>query len=292
VRAKVFVDGHLNAEIVGQSVQKLAALFGLKNVPAGARVIIGEVTKMGKEEVLSEEKLSPILAMYRASDFTDALGKAEYLLMFGGPGHTAALYTNYMNKEAQQAFGQTLKAVRLLVNTPASQGAIGDVYNFHLDPSLTLGCGSWGSTSVSSNVAPKHLLNVKSVIERRENMLWFRVPPKVYFKGGCLEVALGDLKGCTRAFVVTDKPLYDLGVANKVTDVLDELAIGHQVFYHVTPDPTLECIRAGLKEIVDYRPDVIIAIGGGSPMDAAKIMWLMVGLLLGVIRMGSICEGG
>lgn len=274
VRAKVIIDGRLNPNIVGQSIQKLAELFEIK-VPLGTKVIIGEVEGIGKHEALSEEKLCPVLAMYKAPTFEKAVDMADKLITFGGPGHTSVLYTNPLNREHIQHFGVVIKTVRILINTPAAQGAIGDLYNFHLDPSLTLGCGSWGSTSVSTNVGPQHLLNVKSVTERRENMLWFRVPPKIYFKGGCLEVALRELKGKHRAFIVTDKPLYDLGYAEKVTKVLDTVNVHHQVFYHVSPDPTLACIEEGLKEILEFKPDVIIALGGGSPMDAAKVMWLM-----------------
>lgn len=274
VRAKVIVNGRLNADIVGQSATKLAKLFGI-TVPAGTKVIIGEVNHIGKEEPLSEEKLSPILAMYRAPTFDDAVDMADALVTFGGPGHTSVLHTNPLNRAHIEQYGKRIKTVRVLINCPASQGAIGDLYNFHLEPSLTLGCGSWGSTSVSTNVGPNQLLNIKSVTERRENMLWFQVPPKVYFKGGCLEVALKELVGKKRAFIVTDKPLYDMGYATKVTKVLDEIKVHHQVFYRVSPDPTLACINDGLKEILEFKPDVIIALGGGSPMDAAKVMWLM-----------------
>ncbi len=274
VRDKIFINGKLNANIVGKNIEYLANLFDIQ-VPAGTKVIIGEITEIGKHEPLSEEKLSPVLAMYCSPTIEDAIDKAEQLVNFGGPGHTAVLYTNFNNATNVSLFHKKINTVRLLVNTPASQGAIGDLYNFHLDPSLTLGCGTWGSTSVSTNVTPKHLLNYKTVIERRENMLWFRVPPKIYFKGGCLETALLELKQRKRAFIVTDKPLYDMGYADKITKVLDSINVDHQVFYHVEPDPTLECIYKGLAEINDYKPDVIIAVGGGSPMDAAKIMWLL-----------------
>ncbi|GFR45832.1 hypothetical protein Agub_g7196 [Astrephomene gubernaculifera] len=274
VRAGVVVDGHLNPNIVGQSIPKLAELFGIK-VPAGTKVLIGEVDTIGSAEPLSQEKLCPILAMYKAKDFDNGLEMSHSLIMYGGAGHTSVLYTNPLNTAHIKAFQGKVKTVRILINTPASQGAIGDLYNFHLDPSLTLGCGTWGSTSVSTNVGPQHLINIKTVTARRENMLWFRVPPKIYFKGGCLEVALRDLAGKSRAFIVTDKPLFDLGYADKITHILDGINVHHQVFYHVTPDPTLACIEAGLKEILEFKPDVIIAMGGGSPMDAAKIMWLM-----------------
>ncbi|GIM11511.1 hypothetical protein Vretimale_14988 [Volvox reticuliferus] len=274
VRAGVLIDGRLNPNIVGQSIPKLAELFGIK-VPQGTRVLIGEVEALGDSEPLSQEKLCPILAMYKAPSYEHAVHIAHSLIMYGGAGHTSVLYTNPLNKAHIELFESTVKTVRILINTPASQGAIGDLYNFHLDPSLTLGCGTWGSTSVSSNVGPQHLINIKTVTSRRENMLWFRVPPKIYFKGGCLEVALRDLVGKQRAFIVTDKPLFDLGYADKVTNILDTINVHHQVFYHVTPDPTLACINAGLSEILEFKPDVIIAMGGGSPMDAAKIMWLM-----------------
>jgi acetaldehyde dehydrogenase/alcohol dehydrogenase len=274
VRDKIFINGKLNADIVGKSVNYLAQLFDIQ-VPEGTKLIIGEVKDIGKHEPLSEEKLSPVLAMYSSPTIEDAVNKAEQLVSFGGPGHTAVLYTNFTNTKSVSLFHKKINTVRLLVNTPASQGAIGDLYNFHLDPSLTLGCGTWGSTSVSTNVTPKHLLNYKTVIERRENMLWFRVPPKIYFKGGCLETALLELKGRKRVFIVTDKPLYDMGYTEKITKVLDGINVNSQIFYHVEPDPTLACIQQGLQEINEYKPDVIIAIGGGSPMDAAKIMWLL-----------------
>ncbi|EFN53515.1 hypothetical protein CHLNCDRAFT_58567 [Chlorella variabilis] len=274
VRSTLIVDGRLNADVVGQSAVKLAEIFGL-TVPEWTRVLVGEVDRIGKDEPLSEEKLCPLLAMYRARDFDDAVQKADRLVMLFGAGHTSVLYTSPLNRARIERFTRAIKTVRVLVNTPSSQGAIGDLYNFHLDPSLTLGCGSWGSTSVSTNVGPRHLLNIKSGIERRENMLWFRVPPKVYFKGGCLEPALRELKGKRRAFIVTDKPLFDLGYADQVTRILDTVNIQYQVFYHVAPDPTLACIREGLSEMNEFRPDVIIALGGGSPMDAAKVMWLM-----------------
>lgn len=274
VRETIFVNGRLNANIVGKDVKYLASLFDIQ-VPAGTKLIIGEITEIGKHEPLSEEKLSPLLAMYSSPTIEDAVDKAEQLVNFGGPGHTAVLYTNFTNTKSVSLFRAKINTVRLLVNTPASQGAIGDLYNFHLDPSLTLGCGTWGSTSISTNVTPKHLLNYKTVIERRENMLWFRVPPKIYFKGGCLETALLELKGKKSVFIVTDKPLYDMGYVDKITKVLDTINVDAQVFYHVEPDPTLECIYKGLAEINDYKPDVIVAIGGGSPMDAAKVMWLL-----------------
>lgn len=275
VRKSVIVDGRLNANIVGQSVEKLSSMFGLKNVPSSSRVIICEIDRIGTTEPLSYEKLCPILSMYKATSIEEAIAMAGNLVEFGGPGHTSVLYTKHDNVKNIKLFTEHMKTVRVLINTPASQGAIGDLYNFHLDPSLTLGCGTWGSTSVSANVTPKHLLNIKTVTERKENMLWFRVPPKVYFKGGCLEVALRDLAHKKRCFIVTDKPLFDLGICTEVVKILESMGIVHQTFYHVTPDPTLAVIDNGLSEMRDFKPDVIIAIGGGSPMDAAKIMWLL-----------------
>jgi len=274
VRSKIQVDGHINADIVGQSVENLANIFGIK-VPKGARLLFGEIDTIGNQEPLSTEKLSPILGFYRAKTFEEATKMAVDLITFGGPGHTSVLYTSSLNRRNIEYFQKYMNTVRILINTPASQGAIGDLYNFHLDPSLTLGCGSWGGTSLSSNVAPKHLLNYKTVSERRENMLWFRVPPKIYFKPGCLEVALQEFKNKKRVFVVTDKPLFDMGVSRKVTDLLDVMKVQHQTYYHVAPDPTIAIIHEGLREVLSFQPDVIIAIGGGSPMDAAKIMWLL-----------------
>ncbi|GBG00655.1 hypothetical protein Rsub_13389, partial [Raphidocelis subcapitata] len=269
VRSKMFVDGRLNPDMVGQSAYGLGKLFGV-NVPKRFKVLIGEIEKIGDDEPLSHEKLSPLLAMYRAPDFKAAVDMADKLVMFAGAGHTSVLYTNQLNTANMRYYGSVMKTVRILVNTPASLGAIGDVYNFHLDPSLTLGCGSWGSTSVSTNVGPAQMLNYKSLTERRENMLWIQLPPKVYFKPGCLEVALRDLRGKQRAFIVTDKYLYDTGLADKVTKVLDEIHVQHKTFSRVPPDPTLAAIRDGLEEVNDFKPDVIIALGGGSPMDAAK----------------------
>ena len=274
VASKILVDGHLNAAIVGQSVQQLAELTGIE-VSADAKVLIGEVADIGANEPFAYEKLSPILAMYRANHFNNAVDKAQQLIAFGGRGHTSVLYTAPANQDRITYFESKVETARVLINTPSSQGAIGDLYNFKLDPSLTLGCGSWGGNSVSENVAPHHLLNIKTVSERRENMLWFRVPPKIYFKYGCLPVALRDLAGKKRAFIVTDKPLFDMGLLKEVTDVLDELSIGHHIFYDVEPDPKLATVNRGLAVINSYQPDVIIAFGGGSPMDAAKVMWLM-----------------
>lgn len=274
VRDLILVNGRLNPEIVGQTVAKIAEMAGIEKA-ISAKLIIAEVSEIGTSEPLSYEKLSPILAMYRAESFAEAVDKAENLIEFGGLGHTSVLYTATENRQQIKYFETKLHTSRVLVNTPSSQGAIGDLYNFRLDPSLTLGCGSWGNNSVSDNVGTRHLINIKTVTERRENMLWFRVPPKVYFKYGCLPVALGDLVGKHRAFIVTDKPLFEMGVTEKVTNVLEELGIKSQVFYDVEPDPSLTTVKKGLQEINHFQPDVIIAIGGGSPMDAAKIIWLM-----------------
>ncbi len=270
----IMVDGHLNAKIVGQSAAKIAELAGI-TVPADTKVLIGEAVKIGADEPFSFEKLSPVLGLYKARDFDDALGKAEALVAAGGIGHTSVLYTDPLNRDRITAFGAMMKTGRILVNTPSSQGAIGDLYNFKLEPSLTLGCGSWGGNSVSENVGVKHLMNVKTVAERRENMLWFNVPKNIYFKYGCLPLALKDLAGSKRAMIVTDKALLDLGIVDKVTTALDAIHIDHQIFYDVKPDPDLTTVKAGLKVMKGYKPDVIIAVGGGSPMDAAKIMWLM-----------------
>lgn len=266
--------GKLNAAIVGQPAAKIAKMAGFE-VPPKAKVLVAEIEAIGPEEPLSIEKLSPILAMYRAADFDDAVNKADRLVQFAGRGHTAVLYTDPQNTGRIETYGLRLQAGRVLVNQPASQGAIGDLYNFRLEPSLTLGCGSWGGNSVSENVGVRQLLNVKTVAERRENMLWFRIPSKVYFKAGSLPVALGDLKGRKRAFVVTDKPLFEMGFADKVTDLLEEMGLETQVFFEVKPDPDLTTINNGVERLRTFQPDVIVAIGGGSPIDAAKIMWLL-----------------
>lgn len=273
-RQIILQDGHLNPAIVGQPVSRLAALAGIR-IPAAVRVIIGEVEAIGATEPFAYEKLSPILAMYRATDFADALVKAQALISFGGRGHTAVLYTASGNQDHISAFEQAVETARVLINTPASQGAIGDLYNFRLDPSLTLGCGTWGGNSVSENVGVQHLLNFKTVTDRRENMLWFRVPPKVYFKYGCMPIALRELAGKQRAFVVTDKPLYDLGMIERLEAVLEEVGIKSEIFYNVEPDPSLATVNRGLEQMRIFNPDVIIAFGGGSPIDAAKVMWMM-----------------
>nr|WP_231506061.1 bifunctional acetaldehyde-CoA/alcohol dehydrogenase [Planktothrix serta] len=270
----IFIDGHLNGEIVGQPVQKLAALAGI-SLSEETRVIIGEGIEVDENDPFSHEKLSPILAMYRATNFEDAVAKADTLVQLGGRGHTAALYTSPSNIDHIKRFEDTVQTARVLINTPSSQGAIGDIYNFRLDPSLTLGCGTWGGNSISENVEPRHLLNIKTVAERRENMLWFRIPPKIYFKYGSLPVAIRELAGKERAFIVTDKPLFDLGITNSLEEVLEEIGVKYDVFYDVEPDPSLDTVQRGLTLMNTFKPDVIIAIGGGSPMDAAKIMWLM-----------------
>ena len=274
VRQVILTDGRLNAEIVGQSVIEIAEVAGFE-VPENTRVLIGEVETIAKDEPFAYEKLSPILAMYRAQDFNDAVEKAESLILFGGHGHTSVLYTAPNNQKHIRYFENKVETSRVLINTPSSQGAIGDLYNFRLDPSLTLGCGSWGDNSISANVTPHHLLNIKTVASRRENMLWFRIPPKIYFKSGCLPVALRDLAGKKRALIVTDRPLFELGLIKEVTDSLEEIGIAHYTFYDVEPDPSLATVNKGLEICNSFHPDVIIAFGGGSPMDAAKVMWLM-----------------
>ena len=270
-------SGALNSEIVGQSAYNIGKLAGI-NVPETSKVLIGEVESVELEEAFAHEKLSPILAMYKVSSFDEALEKASRLIELGGFGHTSILYTDQIkSKDRIAKFGETMKTARTLINMPASQGAIGDIYNFKFAPSLTLGCGSWGGNSISENVGPKHLLNIKTVAERRENMLWFRVPEKTYFKYGCLPVALKELKDMNKkkAFIVTDKVLFDLGYTHKITDILKECNIDFEIFFDVAPDPTLKTARSGKKAMMSFEPDVIIAIGGGSPMDAAKIMWVM-----------------
>ncbi|MDB9524645.1 bifunctional acetaldehyde-CoA/alcohol dehydrogenase [Oscillatoria sp. CS-180] len=271
---KILVNGRLNPEIVGQPVVRLAEIAGI-TIPNDARVLIGEVDDIGHEEPFAHEKLSPVLAMYRAVDFEDAVNKAKQLVRFGGRGHTAVLYTNPANIDHIRNFEDSIETARVLINTPSSQGAIGDLYNFRLDPSLTLGCGSWGGNSISENVEPYHLLNIKTVAERRENMLWFRVPPKIYFKYGSLPVAIQELAGKRRAFIVTDKPLYDMGMTASLEAALKQVGLAYDIFYDVEPDPSLDTVQRGLALMNSFNPDVIIALGGGSPMDAAKVMWLM-----------------
>jgi acetaldehyde dehydrogenase/alcohol dehydrogenase len=277
VRKVILTNGSLNANIVGQSAYKIAEMAGVK-VPEETKIIIGEVESVELEEAFSHEKLSPVLAMYKVKTFDEALTKAARLVELGGFGHTSSLYTHRTKSADRIAkFGAMMKTGRIIVNMPAAQGAIGDLYNFKLAPSLTLGCGSWGGNSVSENVGVKHLLNVKSVAERRENMLWFRVPEKVYFKYGSLGVALKELKDMNKkkAFIVTDKVLYDLGYVDKVTSILEEIGVDFKIFYDVEPDPTIAIAKKGAEEMAIFKPDTIIALGGGSPMDAAKIMWVM-----------------
>ncbi|MBQ8284139.1 MAG: bifunctional acetaldehyde-CoA/alcohol dehydrogenase [Clostridia bacterium] len=279
LRELMFAGGVLNAKVVGQSARKIAQLCGFE-VPETTKILVAEVSSVGDDEPFAKEKLSPVLAMYRAADFKDALEKADALVRGGGFGHTAAIYIDVEKAtERFEAFCEWMKTCRILVNTPAAQGGIGDLYNFRLTPSLTLGCGSWGGNSVCENVGIKELINVKTVAEKRENMLWFRAPEKVYFKRGCLTTALKELvaepKKRTRAFVVTDEFLYKSGMAKKITDELDELGIAHTEFFEVTPDPTLACAKEGARRMAAFEPDVVIALGGGSPMDAAKIMWVL-----------------
>ncbi|MDD6484219.1 MAG: bifunctional acetaldehyde-CoA/alcohol dehydrogenase [Clostridiales bacterium] len=278
VRKTIIINGALNAKIVGQKPVTIAALAGVE-VPEETKILIGEVESVELDEEFAHEKLSPVLAMYKAKSFEDALDKADRLIADGGYGHTSSLYVNPVTeKEKIDAFAARMKTCRILVNTPSSQGGIGDLYNFSLAPSLTLGCGSWGGNSVSENVGVKHLVNIKTVAERRENMLWFRAPQKVYIKKGCLPVALDELKnvmGKKKAFIVTDEFLYKNGYTKVVTDKLDEMGIAHTTFFNVAPDPSLACAMEGAKEMTAFEPDCIIAIGGGSAMDAGKIMWVL-----------------
>ena len=278
VRKTIIINGALNAKIVGQSAYTIAKLAGV-DVPESTKIIIGEVESVDISEEFAHEKLSPVLAMYRAKGFDDALGKAERLIADGGFGHTSSIYLNEnIAKDRFDRFCERMKTCRILLNTPSSHGGIGDLYNFKLAPSLTLGCGSWGGNSVSENVGIKHLLNIKSVAERRENMLWFRAPQKVYIKKGCLPVALDELKtvmGKKKAFIVTDSFLYKSGFTKCITDKLDEMGIAHDTFFNVAPDPTLACALEGVAQMRNFEPDTIIALGGGSAMDAAKIMWVL-----------------
>ena len=278
VRKTILINGALNSKIVGQPAAKIAELAGV-TVDPRTKVLIGEVESVDLEEEFAHEKLSPVLAMSHATDFADALNKADQLVQDGGYGHTASLYIDTVHeRERLDQFAARMKACRIVVNTPSSHGGIGDLYNFNLAPSLTLGCGSWGGNSVSENVGVKHLLNIKTVAERRENMLWFRTPQKVYFKKGCLPVAMRELKqvlGKQKAFVVTDRFLFQSGTVHCITDQLHELGIAYQIFSDVEPDPTLACAKRGAEEMRAFAPDVIIALGGGSAMDAAKIMWVM-----------------
>ncbi len=278
VRKTIIINGALNARIVGQSAETIAEIAGV-GVPKGTKILIGEVESVDISEEFSHEKLSPVLAMYKSQNIKDAFEKAEHLIAGGGYGHTASIYLNETTQQEKlNEFTARMKTCRILVNSPSSHGAIGDLYNFKLAPSLTLGCGTWGGNSVSENVGVKHLINIKTVAERRENMLWFRAPEKIYIKKGCLPVALSELKdvlGKKRAFIVTDNFLYNHGHTKPITDKLDEMGVLHTCFYDVQPDPTLECAKEGAKQMLSFQPDVIIAVGGGSAMDAAKIMWVL-----------------
>lgn len=278
VRKTIIINGALNAKIVGQKAVKIAELADVK-VPEGTKILIGEVESVELSEEFAHEKLSPVLAMYKAEDIQDAFSKAERLIADGGYGHTSSIYLNAVTERAKlDEFAARMKTCRILVNTPSSQGGIGDLYNFKLAPSLTLGCGSWGGNSVSENVGVKHLINIKTVAERRENMLWFRAPEKVYIKKSCLPVALDELKnvmGKKRAFIVTDSFLYNNGYTKPIEDKLDQMGIVHETFFDVAPDPTLACAQAGAELMRSFKPDTIIALGGGSAMDAGKIMWVM-----------------
>lgn len=278
VRKTIIINGSLNARIVGQTAHRIAELANIV-VPEETKILIGEVESVDISEEFAHEKLSPVLAMYKAKTFEDAVDKAEKLIADGGYGHTSSIYINVLkNAEKLAIWEKRMKTCRLLINTPSSHGGIGDLYNFKLAPSLTLGCGSWGGNSVSENVGVKHLINIKTVAERRENMLWFRTPQKVYFKKGCLPVALEELKtviGKKKAFIVTDSFLYNNGYTKPITNKLDEMGIMHTTFYNVAPDPTLACAKEGAKAMNEFAPDCIIALGGGSAMDAAKIMWVM-----------------
>jgi len=278
VRKTIIINGALNAKIVGQKAHTIASLAGVE-VPENTKILIGEVECVELSEEFAHEKLSPVLAMYRAQNFEDAIEKAHRLVLDGGLGHTSSLYINTITEQAKmEAFYNKMKTCRVLINTPAAQGGIGDLYNFKLEPSLTLGCGSWGGNSVSENVGIKHLVNIKTVAERRENMLWFRAPEKIYMKRGCLPVALdelGNVLNKKRVFIVTDTFLYENGYTKGVTDKLDEMGIVHETFFNVAPDPTLACAKEGAKLMESFKPDCIIAVGGGSAMDAAKIMWVL-----------------
>ena len=274
VAKTIVIDGKLNSKIVGQPAAKIAEMAGVK-VPANTKVLIGEAQKIGPAEEFSYEKLSPVLAMYKAQDFNQAVEMARDLVNFAGPGHTSVLYTANQNADRIKHFSEVVETGRMLVNTPSSQGGIGDLYNFRLDPSLTLGCGSWGGNAASENIGVKHLMNIKNVAERRENMLWFRVPPKIYFKRGAVGFALRELCGRKKALIITDKSLFQLGYTKKVTDVLEDMGIAFQIFSEVAPDPDTDTVNRALTLARSFEPDTIIALGGGSPMDAAKIVWLM-----------------
>lgn len=277
VRKTIIINGALNSKIPGKSAYEIAKMAGV-DVPENTKILIGEVESVDISEEFAHEKLSPVLAMYKAKTFDEALAKAEQLVADGGYGHTSALYVHPAQKEKIEKHYAAMKTCRVLINTPAAQGGIGDLYNFKLAPSLTLGCGSWGGNSVSENVGVKHLINVKTVAERRENMLWFRTPEKVYFKKGSMPVALdelGTIMHKKKAFIVTDSFLYKNGYVKGIEEKLDAMGIQHTCFYEVAPDPTLQCAQKGADMMRSFEPDTIIALGGGSAMDAAKIMWVM-----------------
>ncbi|WP_440029246.1 bifunctional acetaldehyde-CoA/alcohol dehydrogenase [Chromobacterium amazonense] len=275
VRKVILQDGSLNAAIVGQSAAKIAAMAGI-TVPPTTKVLIGEVTEVSDQEAFAHEKLSPTLAMYRAKDFIDACDKAAALVTMGGIGHTSSLYTDQdLQEERVRYFGDKMKTARILINTPSSQGGIGDLYNFSLAPSLTLGCGSWGGNSISENVGPKHLINKKTVAKRAENMLWHKLPKSIYFRRGSLPVALEDLAGKKRCLIVTGQYLFEHGFVDEPIRLLKKMGLEVEVFFEVPADPTLAVVRKGADLAHAFKPDVIMAIGGGSPMDAAKIMWVM-----------------
>ncbi len=275
LKSVILIDGGLNAKIVGQPAWKIAEMAEIR-VPKSTKILIGEVTSTGLEEPFAHEKLSPILGLYRAGDFEDAVTKAEALVALGGIGHTSVLYCDQdLQRERVLTFGQRMKTARILINTPASQGGIGDLYNFKLAPSLTLGCGSWGGNSISENVGPKHLINTKTVAKRAENMLWHRLPEKIYFRRGALPIALEELKGKSRALIVTDHYLFNNGYCDRVIAILKGMGLETEVFFEVEADPTLSIVRKGAALCQKFGPDVLIALGGGSPMDAAKIMWVL-----------------
>ena len=272
-----FIDpkrGTAHPLIVGQSACKIAELSGF-TIPSESKILLCERDTLDWDDPFSREKLSPILTMYKAKDFENAADMAYELVLKGGAGHTAVLYTDERKSDRINTYAEKMPACRILINTPSSQGGIGDLYNFKLQPSLSLGCGSWGGNAVAGNIGVEHLLNYKTVAERRENMLWFKVPPMIYFKRGCTDLALKELKGKKRAFIVTGRHLFGSGAVNSVTKVLDEIGIDHQVFFNVKPEPTLDTINEAMAIVRPYEPDVIIAFGGGSPMDAAKIIWLL-----------------
>ncbi len=274
VAKTIIIDGNLNSKIVGQPANKIAGMSGVE-VAEDVKILVGEVKEISTQEEFAHEKLSPVLALYEAKDFEDAVEKAYQLVELGGAGHTSVLYTDDRKEDRINYFANRLHTGRILINCPSSQGAIGDLYNFRLEPSLTLGCGSWGGNAVSENIGVEHLLNYKTVAERRENMLWFKVPPKIYFKRGATDLALRELKGKKRAFIVTDRYLFNSGTVYNVTNVLEEIGVDYQIFFDVKPDPTISTVNEALVMVKTYEPDVIIALGGGSPIDAAKIIWLM-----------------